>query len=424
MARIRIGKRAARGCCGCVTFGVVILACLFGVIVYINTRPITVTVPPYPTIKDNAYPIFVKAGEMTEKMKHVNPSDDPNITTFPAPLRNYALAYKESLPAIKLMESALNKPCLAQSDRSLLSFTNMRGYEHLRNLARVVCDDAEYFSLTGHPYQAIQLRLEGMKMGVMTANGGGLLPHLVSMAVEAICRLNMEKDIPKLTANQYAKVEKEFQIIQRKQPPFSDIIREEGNNFISQLIQAFKIDNKRGEMKDVMSCIALGLKSHSVTIAIREIFQSKKVMLLQDQGYFNTLTQETTQSYHKPLFTKPPGNAYMQILDPDNLFGQVWQKYTLNSACDTLEQTETAIYWYLRKTGRFPHSLRKLVPRYLPSIPEDPFNYDKPLIYRLNSKGESFLLYSVGPDQVDNGGKPMKRYWKGSGDMVAGYLKD
>lgn len=421
MARIRIGKRAARGCCGCVTFGVVILACLFGVIVYINTRPITVTVPPYPTIKDNAYPIFVKAGGMTEKMKHLNPADDPNITTFPAPLRNYALAYIDSLPALKLMESALNKPCLAPSERSFYNLNS--GFDSIRNLARVIGDDAEYLSLTGHPYEAIKLRLEGMKMGAMTANGGGLLPHLVSMAVEAICRLNMEKDIPKLTANQYAKVEKEFQIIQRKQPPFSDIIREEGNNFISQLIQIMKLEKKHGEFQYVMSYIALGLNLHSVINSIRELFQDKNTLLLEDHNYYNTLALETSQSYHKPLFTKPPGNAYMQILDPDNLFGQVWQKYTLNSACDTLEQTETAIYWYRRKTGRFPHSLRELVPRYLPSIPEDPFNYDKPLIYRLNSKGESFLLYSVGPDQVDNGGKPMKKYWEGKGgDIVAGYL--
>ncbi len=421
MARIRIGRRAARGCCGCVTFGVIVLAYLFGVIVYINSRPITVTVPPYPTVKDNAYPIFVKAGRMMWRMKHPNPSNDPNLKTFPPPLRNYALAYKESLPALKLMESALNKPCLAPSGRSFFNLTT--GFAYIRNLARVVGDDAEYISLTGHPYEAINLRLEGMKMAAMTAHGGGLLPDLVSMAVEAICRQNMEKDIPKLTANQYAKVEKEFQIIQRNQPLFSDIIREEGNNFISGSIQILNLEKNRGEIQYVMSCIGMGLNLHSVTNSIRQLFLNKNVILLKDHEYFKTLARETTLPYHKPLYTKSSGNAYLQMMDPNKLYGQAWQKYTLNTACDTLEQTETAIYWFRRKTGRFPKSLRDLVPHYLPSVPEDPFNYDKPLKYRLKPNGKGFHLYSVGLDQVDNGGKPMKKYWEGmGGDLVAGHL--
>jgi len=45
------------------------------------------------------------------------------------------------------------------------------------------------------------------------------------------------------------------------------------------------------------------------------------------------------------------------------------------------------------------------VPSYLKSIPNDPFVEKKPLIYKKTAKG--YLLYSVGPDGVDDGGKPV-----------------
>ena len=43
-----------------------------------------------------------------------------------------------------------------------------------------------------------------------------------------------------------------------------------------------------------------------------------------------------------------------------------------------------------------------LVSAYLKAVPQDPFS-GKPLVYR--PQGTNWLLYSVGPDRVDNGGK-------------------
>jgi hypothetical protein len=47
--------------------------------------------------------------------------------------------------------------------------------------------------------------------------------------------------------------------------------------------------------------------------------------------------------------------------------------------------------------------LNDLVPRYLPAIPIDPLDPDgDPLRYRLN--GDKCVVYSVGPNRVDDGG--------------------
>jgi hypothetical protein len=57
---------------------------------------------------------------------------------------------------------------------------------------------------------------------------------------------------------------------------------------------------------------------------------------------------------------------------------------------------------YQRDHGRYPEKLDALVPKYLVKVPDDLFS-DKPLIYRPAGKG--YLLYSVGPNGIDDEGR-------------------
>jgi hypothetical protein len=61
---------------------------------------------------------------------------------------------------------------------------------------------------------------------------------------------------------------------------------------------------------------------------------------------------------------------------------------------------------YQREFGEFPASADELVNRgYLPSIPGDPFHRDLPLRYRRDeSSPNSAVVWSIGPDCVDDGG--------------------
>ncbi len=55
--------------------------------------------------------------------------------------------------------------------------------------------------------------------------------------------------------------------------------------------------------------------------------------------------------------------------------------------------------------GRFPEDLEELVPNYLSELPRDLYS-DDPLLYRQQEGG--YLLYSVGENEVDNGGVETK----------------
>lgn len=61
-----------------------------------------------------------------------------------------------------------------------------------------------------------------------------------------------------------------------------------------------------------------------------------------------------------------------------------------------------AVERYRLGLGHWPESLAELVPDYLDSVPEDPFD-GEPVRYRRLDSG--FVVYSVGEDGVDDGGK-------------------
>ena len=76
--------------------------------------------------------------------------------------------------------------------------------------------------------------------------------------------------------------------------------------------------------------------------------------------------------------------------------------------------------------------MAELTPKYLPAPALDPFSLGKPLLYRRNGSG--YVLYSIGPDGKDDGGRPIDSKTPGSsnpneryfikpesvGDVVAG----
>jgi hypothetical protein len=80
-------------------------------------------------------------------------------------------------------------------------------------------------------------------------------------------------------------------------------------------------------------------------------------------------------------------------------------------ARERLLMAELAVRCYQSEQGRPPLSLALLVPTYLQQVPLDPFN-GRPLIY--HPQGSNWLLYSVGEDGVDDGGKRAGRSVSGS----------
>ncbi len=89
-------------------------------------------------------------------------------------------------------------------------------------------------------------------------------------------------------------------------------------------------------------------------------------------------------------------------------------RHTMAVAHVRLLAVELALRCYRAENSRLPAHLDELVPKYLSKLPQDPFT-GQPLIYR--AQGTDWLLYSVGTDRVDDGGRPVSRGIFSKGDL-------
>ncbi|BDI30836.1 hypothetical protein CCAX7_28870 [Capsulimonas corticalis] len=116
------------------------------------------------------------------------------------------------------------------------------------------------------------------------------------------------------------------------------------------------------------------------------------------------LIQASRRPWSPAIKTAPAGlnpiYSLAQMLEPIDNNGF---QYYHTAANRRLLLTALALNAYHGATGTYPASLSQLTPRYLSSVPRDPFSpSSSPLQYK--QRGETYLLYSVGPDAKDNGG--------------------
>jgi hypothetical protein len=75
-----------------------------------------------------------------------------------------------------------------------------------------------------------------------------------------------------------------------------------------------------------------------------------------------------------------------------------------SDAFNLVAYTALAMHRYRAAHNRFPETLAELTPEVIPIVPSDPFD-QKPLKLKQTERG--WIIYSVGPDMRDDGGRPL-----------------
>jgi hypothetical protein len=89
------------------------------------------------------------------------------------------------------------------------------------------------------------------------------------------------------------------------------------------------------------------------------------------------------------------------------------RRFRIGDATRHLMIADLAIQAYDLQEQRYPDNLQQLVPAYLRRVPIDPFS-DRPLRYQ--PTGDGYLLYSLGPNEQDDGGRRVTRIEMVTGD--------
>jgi hypothetical protein len=123
--------------------------------------------------------------------------------------------------------------------------------------------------------------------------------------------------------------------------------------------------------------------------------------ILEDSGNFRGIAKSLLSGRSPDQIAGDAiGKVLLAMLLP--AMNAVFEAETRNSANLEMEPVTLALSAYRADEGEYPKTLDELTPAYLPTIPDDPY-IGEPVRYKRTRKG--FVLYCVGPDGEDNGGR-------------------
>ncbi len=138
-----------------------------------------------------------------------------------------------------------------------------------------------------------------------------------------------------------------------------------------------------------------------------------KIISLLKRPYWEV--REELKGFDKEIQKLPQEKAILtQMLVP--ALSRCYNQETRTDALLGDAEIALACHIYKTKYKDYPDSLDRLTPEILPSLPLDPFT-GKDYIYKKKRKG--FIIYSVGDNLKDDGGKWGKKHkWVGDFDIV------
>lgn len=236
---------------------------------------------------------------------------------------------------------------------------------------------------------------DAVVFGQKIAHGTTLIGNLVSFACQAIGRKHLWQSMDtwdgataRRTACQLEKANQTYS----QNAPFADTITEEKYWGQSTLMDIFQHPKQNS--------IVLNLD-------FSLLIWSKRTMMTNYSGFMDTFAVYAREPYQKhPEGPLIPNDPLDLILLP--VFAQGRYKSVANDTQNALLVAAFAVRAYeADHNGAAPPDLQSLVPTFPSRVPVDPFSFPvAPLKYQLSSGGGKATVYSVGPDNQDNGGTP------------------
>ena len=385
-------------------FSTLILAIPLGAALFINriNAAPTVAIPAYPTApRPNGYDLYVAAARAIKPaVPNVDPINDSKANTLTGAARaaQYSLARKRAWlarnqGAFNTFSRATKTPSLAPPRRSFRSFN--RDWAKLRQLARDKVIESNARWMAGDADGALQSGLDDVQMGHDIRRGGGLLGSLVGIAISAIGRSVTHDTIDKLTANQAKGAARRLEKLLQTRWNYDQVLTEEKFSTQASLLETFR-EPKWRSPSFLGEDSGLGDRVRLYTVSKQHIVD--EVGAAYDIAIANARLPFAQKG--APLPT--PSDPISALLAPS-------ERGRLNDARDLAGDRVLMLRLMLRayrlENGVYPPNLNALVPKYLGAVPADPFGAGEPMRYKLS--GKDYVLWSIGPDRIDNGGTPI-----------------
>ncbi|MBC7805914.1 MAG: hypothetical protein H7145_07160 [Akkermansiaceae bacterium] len=307
-------------------------------------------------------------------------------------------------------------------------------YKKFRHMARVLVLAGDVAWEEGKQREAVDYYLDAITIGRRVPHRTNLIGRLVGIACEAIGRRAIWDRLERMDTNTTAHCLRRLEALQMERLPFSVTLEEEKYFVQSWAIKAMEDPDRFLEaFNDGSTATEQDKTMHQVISVYGRVVPRKYVADTLGQ-HMDKVIAQSKKPYIKSNQEIPvPKEIYTAIIVP--VINQARLKFVYNETGDALLRTALALRLYEARHGKYPTHLSELVvAKLLSTVPDDPF--DMPgvsLHYGLPSTGK-YLLYSVGPDGVNDGGKGIESKGAsgtpsrvvtldGKGDMVAGWYR-
>ena len=319
-----------------------------------------------------------------------------------APTPQLRRLVRNTAPALQRMRAGLprefaNPPILSAAQPT----PEVAGY---RQIARVLAAESDLALREGRPAVALQSGLDAVRLGGMVQRHGPLLHGLMGVATGTIGLRSIENAVESVDGETAIHAARELWKRDAEAPGYAEVLVTERDSGLYMLAALCRLSGRPEVLRALVggSLTPGPPRTPSELGAMFQLAVTPKREILEN--YRRYMNAEIDRA-GKPLYAQgPPPTRPSDLLNSNMLpelqnAGFPWAR---EQALRRVLATRLALRAYRLREGRLPPSLAKLVPEYLPVVPQDPFA-PAPLIYReVNRKP---LVYSRGPDGDDDGGR-------------------
>jgi hypothetical protein len=341
-----------------------------------------------------------------EMAVHNPPTGDQDVFDPNEPATLAFLAHETSTLAL-LRQAAAMPACRFEQDMSVTM--DMQGLNATRNAANVLALHAKEEVFHGHPDSAIADITAIYGISRQCTRRPLLVSALVGMGVDAIATENLQDALPIVT-----------------RPEELDALR---LDTLTPIGRAFQ-QSLWGEERFGLMCYAtLPDDSHEKSQLENEDALTSpgvkgslfRVLFLNLDAYLRlmrNLQDAAVKPYYQVRAHLFDANGFDPSADMMTARLAPSVKLSLQTAAeidagDACARAAVAMTRYRLEHGNYPQRLDELVPKFIDTVPTDPFD-GHPL--RLAIKDNRWIIYSVGPSLVDHGGVEQKN--RDKGDLI------
>ena len=350
---------------------------------------------PNPTLpQPNAYDFHVRAAQaVTPEPRNLDlyPSPSDDVAKFYGEVHRIAAPWiAQNQPALKIMRQGFVHPYQAPPTRSF--FADDRHYSQIDKLAKLLRVQCYSYLAQKKWRNAADCALDMLRICYDVQHGAPALSVKVGNIYADNLRRMLRDILPHLSAADCRALARRLEQIYASRVPLHQLLLEEKWTKQASLLKEMRDDQWKQLVKSIYA-------------------EQKRFapLIVNKRGIMEAVAERTDAHIADAKLPYPQRHS---LPDHPNPVVSLFTDYNhlrwgtaYSEAKSALLLTAIALHAFKLEHGSYPQNLADVKPNCLKTIPADPFGNGEPLRYK--KQDLSYLLWSIGPDTKDDGGRLM-----------------